>query len=484
MSLKRNLSRALCLLLVLSIASCGSAETQTETTTESETTAEPVETEETDGLPDKKMDGFEFSINHFNSSWLSWATNTLEAETENGDLVNDAIYKRNRGIEERFDCKININESDKITSSDIQNEVMAGDSNFDVWFSYDLWTLGVAQYLMDWNELPYLQLDREWWNPLATEVFDVGGKLYAASGNFSLSVLSRASGFIMNKDLYETLNSDIDLYSLAADGKWTIDKMASLAKLAYNDLNGNGTMDGDDRYGVVGSWKETFNRFILGSGVNYVSKDKDGYPVFELPKDENSINKLIKIYDTFMQDEIFKGNQSTNVDANGGTGNFKAGGALFQADNLMGLEAKRDLDINIGFVPCPKYDENQERYYAPSFGAEISVLLKTLPEERWENVGMILEALAFDSQKNLIPTYKEVVLKTKSARDDESAAMIDIIVDSISFEFGLNAWQDTVANPIVRQTFAAGNPNFASTLASLQSSVDTAAENLRKTLES
>ena len=52
--------------------------------------------------------------------------------------------------------------------------------------------------------------------------------------------------------------------------------------------------------------------------------------------------------------------------------------------------------------------------------------------------------------------------------------MIDIIIDSVSFEFGLNAWQDTVANPFVRQTFAAGNSNFASTLATMQTTVDAA----------
>lgn len=89
----------------------------------------------------------------------------------------------------------------------------------------------------------------------------------------------------------------------------------------------------------------------MGAGVSYVSKDKDGYPVFDLPGNENAINKLIKIYDTFMQDEIYKGNQSDNVDANGGTGSFDDGEALFQANNLMGLEGKRKLEIDIGFIP-------------------------------------------------------------------------------------------------------------------------------------
>ena len=142
----------------------------------------------------------------------------------------------------------------------------------------------------------------------------------------------------------------------------------------------------------------------------------------------------------------------------------------------------RDLDIDIGFVPCPKFDEEQDHYYAPSYGAELSVILKTVPEERLENIGILLEALAFDSQESLIPNYRESVIKTKSARDDESADMIDIIVDSISFEFGLNAWQDTVFNPFVRQTFAAGNSNFASTLASMQSTVNDAIEKLKVTL--
>ncbi len=483
--MKSNHARFLCsLLTLLTLASCGGETvTNDETTPSAETTTESPETEETDGLPDKQMDGFEFSMNHFNTTWLSWSTITLESEAENGDLVNDEIFRRNRRIEERFDCRITVNAMDQITTNDIQNEVMAGDSNYDVWFAYDPRVLDAIPYLMTWNDIPYVSLDREWWNPLATGIFNIGGKQYAAIGNFSLSALSCASGFAFNKEIYRNLNSDIDIYALAESGNWTLDKMASLAKMAYSDLNGNAQMDDDDRYGITGTWKGFCSSLILGSGIKYVTKDANGFPVFDLPKDELTISKLIKIYDTFMQDEIFNGKKSTNVDTLHSAGNFQNGGALFQTQTLIGLERSRSLDIEIGFVPCPKYDEKQERYYAPSYGSEDAVLLKTLPKERWENIGIILEALAFDSQKNLIPTYKEVVLKTKSARDDESSAMVDIVIDSVSFEFGLNAWQNTVANPFVRQTFAAGNPNFASTLAAMQSSVDAAIEKLRKTIE-
>ena len=479
MKTKRCIALLLCLIMSGLLPSCGSASAPGgDTTADPGTTTEPAETEETDGLPDVDMDGFELSIYHFDESWLTWAKTQLEAESENGDLVNDAIYKRNRGIEERFNCTLAITGKDIINAEDIQREVMAGDSTYDVWFSYDIWALNAVEYLLPWNDIPYINLEKEWWNPLATEVFNIGGNQYAAAGNYSLSVLSRASGYIFNKDIYNELGLDYNIYDLAREGKWTIEKLAETAKAAYRDLNGNADIDNDDRFGITGSWKEFCNRLILGSGINYVSKDADGYPSFDLPGNEAAIEKIMKLYDTFMQTEIYNGQTSTDVDGKGGTGDLKSGGVLFTVDNLLGLENKRDYDIDIGFMPCPKYDEDQEHYYAPSFGAEISILLKTLPEERWEYVGMLLEALAFDSQQNLIPTYKEVVLKTKLARDDESADMIDIIIDSVSFEFGLNAWQDIVANPFVRQTFAAGNSNFASTLASMESSVKTEIEKL------
>ena len=161
---------------------------------------------------------------------------------------------------------------------------------------------------------------------------------------------------------------------------------------------------------------------------------------------------------------------------------FSNGKTLFYKANMFDLEKMRSYDIDIGFLPCPKYDEDQEHYYAPSFGAEISVLLKTLPEERYENVGILLEALAFDTNKNLIPEYKEVLLKTKYARDNESEDMIDIVVNSVSFEFGLNAWQDIVANPLVKDIFVSGEANVASTLATMENSVNNAIDNLKENL--
>lgn len=487
--MKRYITLMLASALVLSAVSCGSDSKGNDETTTSDagTTAadETTAPEETDGLPEKDMDGFELRINHFDGTWLSWALTTLDVESETGDRLDDAIYRRNRDMEDRFNCKISVTGQKTIENKDIQTEVMAGDSNYDVWFMYDIWTLGSIEYLMPWEELPYVNLDKEWWNPMATGVFELGGKTYAAAGNYSLSVLSRASGFAFNKTVFEQSNPDEDVYSLARDGKWTVDKMASFAKNAYSDLNGNSEMDDDDRYGISGSWKETMNRLMLGSGIQYISKDENDLPVFKLPTDENSINKILHIFDLVSDGQVYR-NTGKVMDTTGDglvESYFEGGKVMFYAANMFSLEQMRDFDIEMGFLPCPKYDEAQETYYAPSFGSEISVLLKTLPEDRKENVGILLEALAYDTNKSIIPEYKEVLLKTKYARDNESEEMIDIIVNSVSFEFGLNAWQSEVANPLVQKIFVSRKGDVASTLAAMQKSVDTQIEKLVEKLE-
>jgi hypothetical protein len=91
--------------------------------------------------------------------------------------------------------------------------------------------------------------------------------------------------------------------------------------------------------------------------------------------------------------------------------------------------------------------------------------------------------MAFATNRDIIPDYKEVLLKTKYARDNESEAMIDIVINSISFEFGLNAWQETVANPLVIGTFCKFNNNFVSQLEKMSKPVNKTIDKLIAAIE-
>ena len=221
---------------------------------------------------------------------------------------------------------------------------------------------------------------------------------------------------------------------------------------------------------------------MLGSGIQYVKMDDNGLPVFSLPTDESALTKILHIIDIFSDRRAYASQEGSLPETNG-LGSLNAGTLLMTIDNLNGLEDKRNLDMELGFIPCPKYDASQDRYYAPSFGAEVAVLLKTLPEERWENVGILMESMNYYSDTFVIPMYKEVLIKTKYARDEESGAMLDIVIDSISFEFGLNAWQNTVANPFVQGAIMGNNANVMSTLEKMTKSVNKQIEKLSEKIK-
>ncbi len=461
-----------------------SDETPANTTTPSaEEVVEEEETVLTDGLPDTDMGGFELNILHHSQEWLAWANNVLEAEEQTGEILNDSIYNRTDVLQERFNAKILTETRSQVGTDVISQLAMSGDTSYELCMTYDLWITGMIQYLADMQALPYISLDEAWWNPYASSIFVIGGKQYAASGNFSLSVLSRAGGYAFNQNIVSELNLTSP-YEYVKNNQWTVDNMYKMADAANLDINGDGQQTSDDQFGIESSVKEHFLRMMFGSEVALITQDADGYPVFNLPSDEVAVTKMQHILDLSSNGGWYN-TTSDNVDSTDAmmAGTFKNGRCLFVTSNPHSLSSIRDYDFNVGFVPVPKYDETQERYYAPSFGAELSILPKSYDAASAEYAGMLLEAMAFYTQQNIVPQYTETLVKSKYARDAESAEMLTICFDSIYFDFGINAWQEQVAAKLLKGSFVGLSGNFGSVLKSMQKSVDASIKSLVKIIE-
>ena len=453
------------------------------TTPSAEEAAEEEETVLTDGLPDTDMKGFELNILHHSQEWLAWANNVLEAEEQTGEILNDSIYNRTDVLQERFNAKILTETRSQVGADVISQLAMSGDTSYDLCMTYDLWITGMIQYLADMQTLPYISLDKAWWNPYASSIFVIGGKQYAASGNFSLSVLSRAGGYAFNQNIVSELNLTSP-YEYVKNNQWTIDNMYAMADAANLDINGDGQQTSDDQFGIESSVKEHFLRMMFGSEVALITQDETGFPVFNLPSDEVAVTKMQHILDLSSNGGWYN-TTSDNVDGTDAmmAGTFKNGRCLFVTSNPHSLSSIRDYDFNVGFVPVPKYDENQERYYAPSFGAELSILPKSYDANSIEYSGMLLEAMAFYTQQNIVPQYTETLVKSKYARDAESAEMLTICFDSIYFDFGINAWQEQVAAKLLKGSFVGLKGNFGSVLKGMQKSVDASIKTLAKQIE-
>ena len=368
--MKRAFVIALALLLIFPLlAACGSKDTPAATVqTEATAATEPAETELTDGLPEVDMNGFTFKIYHCSGSQMTWTNLTIDAEEETGEVLNDAIYARNRNMEERFNYKMEVTEhtaDQRIDAPEIIAEVTAGDSNYDLWMTRDYVITKVLGYVRPFGDLPYVDLDARWWFPQASESFKFKGVNYAVSSYFSLSPVSRAGGFVFNEDLYAELNFPKTPYDYVRDNKWTLETFFGIAKGASADLNGDGVMDDSDRYGWGSSWKEIYARFIIGSGVSFIEKKGDNYPEYTITKDEPAVTKLLHIFELFNDPNVYR-NPNSNMDT-AAAATIQNGTALFALGhpNNMGKNY-REAEMNVGFVPCPKYDENQDRYYSPT----------------------------------------------------------------------------------------------------------------------
>ena len=133
---------ALFLLVSQVLVSCGEGKngTTNDTTTDTQTTE--TEITEKDPNDDDLPDGLDFGGREYrvmtykdgnlpttNTAW----PNYIEVESETGDLVNDAAYKRNREVEERLDVTIVCNElPDFEVVKAVQQSVMAQDDSFDM----------------------------------------------------------------------------------------------------------------------------------------------------------------------------------------------------------------------------------------------------------------------------------------------------------------------------------------------------------------
>lgn len=86
-----------------------------------------------------------------------------------------------------------------------------------------------------------------------------------------------------------------------------------------------------------------------------------------------------------------------------------------------------------GVIPMPLLNTDQPDYVTPVQGG-MHIYCIPIDVKSIEQNAIITEALAAESYRTLLPSYYEIVLKTRYAKDMETSQMIDIIYDSVAFD--------------------------------------------------
>ena len=486
------------LMLMSSFIACSAPEEETETESATETVAVTETEKETedprqsveDGIPE----GTSFSNQAHNAVTFFtrddkdlWKYEMDNDEIRN-DTLYDAIYARNRKIEERIGVEIKTIQQNGVVSKvsawnqTLRNTVNTKSGDFEAAAFYLSQSSALALEGMYYNvaDFPHIDLDKPWWNQNIRDELTLFDALFFLAGDIAISQVASGFAVFYNKDLFTKNYSaaDTDLYQLVRDGEWTIDKMYELVEPVWEDSNSSGTIDDGDVIGFsvgdVSSEKDGgMDSWVAAMGISLTTM-VDGIPQLSFYS-ERTVSAFEKVKALHLDNPSALGGSRTET-------NFANGTVLFHRSMLNNGSTLRDVQFNYGVLPLPKYDEDQENYGTNCENtASMIAVLSSCESDKVDMVGATLELMAAGSYKEVTPAYYEIALKSKYSNAPDDAEMYDLILNTFSFSFGY--CYSSVSLAAVGSLFRNLTRDFAQAYESSRTKYENALETLITKLE-
>ena len=178
--MKRTLCLILAMLMCLSVlVACGTKSEEPAATTTAELTNASTEattaavTEEAEPIDPIASRTLEDEVPEYNFNGAKFRTlvqteqaHDIAVESQNGEMLNDAIYNRNLRIQERFNIVI---ESTTGVRKDIEKAITAsvasGDDTYELVLQqmFRSCSSAVAGHFLDWHQIPHVDLSKPWY---------------------------------------------------------------------------------------------------------------------------------------------------------------------------------------------------------------------------------------------------------------------------------------------------------------------------------
>lgn len=298
--------------------------------------------------------------------------------------------------------------------------------------AYDVSQLAANGYLYDMNSVPGINLDASYWDHNAVESLGVRDVVFFTAGDISVANKNSAFCFMFNKRIAEDYNIE-NLYETVKNGKWTIEKMTSIAKTISEDLNSDGTYDGEDLYGLL-----LIDDFIVGmvnaAGQRCCTINDNGEIELTL-YNETTINALDKVADiAYDSRHALQFQRQENPQY--GEKWWQNNQGLFFTTHVGELPKYRDMENDFGVLPYPKLNEAQANHYSTVFPYQTQFVCIPALNRDINKTGILTEALAYYGEQIVTPALYNVSLVGQTTRDAESQEMLDIIFDNLVYDIG------------------------------------------------
>ena len=437
-----------------------------------------------DDLPGFNFGGAEITILSNNDITVIHDDYVVEEIT--GDRINDAIFNLNAEIENRFNFTFKqLGGGYTQVGGMLRKSVGAGDNAYDIVMITDRYAVGLAaegKYYHYVDELPYVNLNKPYWDESLNKCVSVKNKNYYALGACMLSTYDLMGFLVFNKNMHESLGLD-NIYQLVKDGNWTFDKFMDMGRDATADLDGDGIMTEDDRYGLISHSGFTYASFWCVNRAFLVEKDMNDVPYFNVPGNTRLFDIFDRLYGLVTSGYEYsvtrnpiKGGQNDQFDT---LMKFSSGNGLFASASAFTAQSLNKMETDFGIVPYPAMEnKNPGEPYLSRLSYSMPLIVPATADPEINSV--ILEALACAYYKHVIPEYRDVTIQIKVARDEESSAILEMLFANRVIDMGDSIWYEDV-----RQKYEVMFTRKENTFQSMTENIQVKVENLiEKALES
>ena len=448
----RALLLLLALLTVIPLASCQEAPTPQETDpvtgpAETDPSTDPSTDPEKDPETDPETDPTEGpvlpTVHYGNSEFVILTraqTEHLEAiwvasVTEKSSSLHRAVYQRLKNIGYKygiaFDARI------ESPSNLVATNVKAGQDVFDLVCDHGNTQFSNAMngYFYDWNDLPYVDLSADWWSREAVREFTTaGGKFFTGFGDIGYMSVGSGGCIFFNKTLLGEVQGLESPYALVDRNEWTFDKFEEYVITMDSNMDGDNTGNlNTDVFGyVTGNYLGT-SHYFHATGYRVLTRkneewritiDNDttnsaAFDMRELVLDSGAVG-FINAFDYSPTRKVFMDGRTAFVSA-------LVNDAIFFAES----------DVRYGILPFPKYTSRVKGYPTiVSAGTGLYTVMRNTSAENAERISIVLEELAYDGYKTIMPLYYDVVLSYQVLQDEDSLRMLQLIHDNLILDVG------------------------------------------------
>ena len=291
------------------------------------------------------------------------------------------------------------------------------------------------------NDFDYFDSTNVWWSQSLAKELTINGRMFMATGDVSKNYMDSAHAVFFNTRIAKAMDMDYSsFYKTVSEGKWTFDALLEASKNGNADLDGSGTMDGKDQYGLL-IQTTRLQAFYAAAGVNLIPNDGETRPEFkvnvtELEQIWGKLQTLLSAPSTrFVETQPELGDDYARL--------FVDGQALFLVQRLTVLtDYATNMTDGYGVLPMPKYNEAQENYYTQLHACELWGIPIDCPDP--EMSAAVMTSMGYDSHEVVLVPHFEKLLKTRYVKDSESGYMIDTIYYNIYMNF------DSIYNEVLQ----------------------------------